>query len=174
MFSKLRTIILGLSALILAAGWIYIQTKNDSAAGSKGTLQPVDFAALTHKPSDENYLMCDTLLCPNAEADTAPVTLPTDVKTTRSLVAVMIDTSQFLTAHNYDFAINQFDILVKDPRRPFPSVLTLKLFETDWGQTEVIAYAYRPVGDNRKEENILTLRTWTDALAELAAKEDTP
>ncbi|MCK0069105.1 MULTISPECIES: hypothetical protein [Kordiimonas] len=174
MLDKIRSALIGVSLfVILALGglYMYVQIKGgDGLLGNEeGSLEPTNFSTLSHTTSDDGFLLCSPDICPNAEIDEIPETFQLSAAKLRQLVADFTDNYSNINTLSFNFAANQFEFTEKLPGKPFPTVVSVKIIEVTPYSSQLVIYAYRPVGDTSKAQNRETVERWLSLMQADAA-----
>lgn len=169
MLDKIRSALIGISLfVILALGglYMYVQIKGGESffGNNDGTLEATDFQTLVH-PNDHNgFLVCSPDICPKAEIDEIPETFQISASKLRQLVADFTDNYSNINTLSFNFGTNQFEFTEKLPGKPFPTVISVKINELTPYSSQLIIYAYKPVGDSSRQQNRETVERWISLL----------
>lgn len=165
MLDKIRSALIGASLFaILALGglYMYVQIKGGESifGNTEGTLQPTNFSTLNHPNEHEGFLVCVPEECPKAEIDEIPIIFKLSAPDLRQLVADFTDSYSNINAINFDFAKNQFEFTEKRPGKPFPTVVSVKIVAVTPYSSQLMMYAYKPVGETSRQQNQETVERW--------------
>lgn len=169
MLDKIRSALIGVSLfVILALGglYMYVQVKGGGSffTSEEGTLEATNFATLIHPNDYEGFLVCTPDICPKAEIDEIPETFQLSPAKLRQLVADFTDSYHNINTLSFNFATNQFEFTEKLPGQPFPTVISVKIVEVTPYSSQLVIYAYKPVGSSSHEKNRNTVERWIGLL----------
>ena len=153
--------------LLGAIGYIFALTGSGTGffGDSEGTLAPTDFSTLSFQVGENGYLLCDTLICPNATANSSPANFPGDLRAIRLMIADFADDNPSIRLRSFNPASNQFEFIERSPGRPLPAVISVKLFEAPNITTNLAIYSYQPVGNSSADDHKKRVERWLKLLS---------
>ena len=174
MIEKIRSYLLMLSFIVIAGGlmlYMYVLASGGSTlfGDSEGNLEPVNFETLAYTIGDSGYLLCDTAICGQADADGGAEIFTIGISQLRQLIADFSDNQPTIETYNFDFAKNQFDFLERLPGETFPTVIAVQAVPINAFSSKLALYAYKPVGTNSRESNQQRAERWIVNLRERAS-----
>jgi len=173
MIEKIRSYLLMLSFIVIAGGlmlYMYVLASGDNSlfGDSDGNLQPVDFETLAYAIGDDGHLLCDAGFCGQASADGGAEIFNIGASRLRQLIADFSDNQPTIETHNFNFAKNQFDFLERLPGETFPTVIAVRIEPINAFSSNLMLFAYKPVGSNSRESNQQRAERWMANLQDRA------
>ena len=156
MFEVIRRSAMTLSILVVVGGlaFYFYAVTGGSSDWAAGSYEPVRFASLRHNPAGTAFLACSNPACGSTEADTASILLNAPLATVRQQVAQITDTGPRFKMLSFDIVNSQFEIGEQIPGKPFYGIVSVLLLPYGETKTEMIVYAYQPVGAHQKGDNV--------------------
>lgn len=169
MLERIRSLVVGLSLVVVAAGLaIYFLVQiggGDSLFGSKdGNLQSTDFVTLSYAPEQNGYLLCNADLCRNATADGNGEIFLRPVSDLRKAVADLADSLPTVKTLKFDLVNNQFEFSERLPGQTFPAVVSVRIDEAAPYTSTLSIYSYQPVGDSTPADHRDRVIRWIQML----------
>ena len=167
MLDTIRKVALVVSLLVIGGGLaFYFYTATGGGSDwADGSLEPVRFATLQHDPSDKAYLICSNVACGSTEADRESLFLEAPLTSVRRALTDLVDREARYQMLSFDVAGNQFEIGERIPGKPFFGIVSVLLLPYGENRTEVVVYAYQPVGSHSKGDNVSRANEVLDAVA---------
>lgn len=129
-----------------------------------GELPEVDFAALEVIPGEDHFLACPANACPNAVPDQMAEPFRLGVTELRDRLFAFVDRTKSITPQAYDFQNLQFDFAEYAPGRPFPDLVTVKLYDLGENRSAAAIYSRTLQGSDDTGENRKRVARWLRAL----------
>ena len=156
-----------LSALVVVGGGLLVWFGAFNGGGGEGSLEKTDFNALVYPADDPNtsYLVCSAVVCSQAlPAVRGPVFDVSSQALIRAISAIA-DEDPFVRRYEIDLAGLQLEFIERLPSKTVPAVVSIRLRELDFSQTEVNIYSYQPLGKSEAGEHQVRVDRWIDRLA---------
>jgi len=160
---KLIYAVIGMSIFVIVSGLVIVnfwdELGMDEVFGT-GTLPPIDFDTLAVVQNQNHYLACPTGFCPEATADeTSPVFLAS-ATSLRDRLIDLSDADNRIELKEMDLRNLQFDFLVYLPQRPFPDVVTIRVYDLGPNESTVAIYSRTLKGVDETGSNRSRVKHW--------------
>ena len=164
MFEKFRAAALGLSVIVILGGilaYIMVQSGGGKILGDPGgNLPPVAFETLERSFDAPSFLLCSKSLCKVAEADGPSQRFEVSAQKLRLAIVDFADNMPMIRTFRFDPVQNQFDFTERLPGETLPSVVTVRILETNPYSSELVIYSRTPLGQSNHEDHEERVARW--------------
>lgn len=162
----IRRIGLGLSILVVSVGvvgYFFVLSGGTRSLG-RGSYEILNFESLEHSGEKDAYLACSHPACGQAIADDISVFIDAPLLLVRRSLAELTEESVSRRQLAFDLSKNQFDIGESIPGKPYYAILAVRLYAASETRTEVLIYAFQPIGPNKKQDHVIRARSFVETL----------
>ena len=165
MLEKFRSAVIGASMIVVLLGvaaYLFVSMGGGSKlfGDGGGSLDPVDFAAMSYDTPDTGFLLCDLELCGNAIPDGSSAAFTATESALRLALIDFTEEMPTIRTLNLDIINNQFEFAERLPGTQYPAVISAKIYGAADGSSRLALYSYQPVGDSTEQDHEDRITRW--------------